>query len=463
VRNDSIYLISPLGGAERKIATAMTQRLAWTPDGKSIAFNDGPLGRRGGVILLDVKTGQRRQLTNPQAAEGGDFLFDFSPDGRRLAFYRSEGSGSPGGQLYVMPLPDGPAKRVDLPHTQVGDFTWAPGAKDLLASISIGGPFSIWRAPVESGKPAPVAGLDDSSPRQLAVSRASGRLAYSRQMSDENIWTQSRGLKNQLVVSTRRDFSPRLSPDEKRIAFTSDRTGAWEIYVSDLDGGRLVQLTSFGDALADGASWSPDGGEIVFAALRDGNRDIYLMRSEGGAVRKLISDPSEEGRPTYSVDGKWVYFRSNRSGKEEIWKMPRAGGTATQFTQGGGFEGFESFDGGTFYFIRGRQAQGLWSMPSAGGAAHAVNGLESVTSGRWAVFEKGICHAQVDPPYAFFQPAGDIICWNSSTQRLSRMGRIDKPIFNGSGAFSVSRDGARFFWAQLDHQDADLVLVENFR
>jgi len=113
----------------------------------------------------------------------------------------------------------------------------------------------------------------------------------------------------------------------------SDRTGGWEIYVTDAQGGHVEQLTSFGNAVADGVRWSPDGREIAFAVVpQGGNRDIYVAPADGGTVRRMNNDPSDEGRPSFSMDGKWIYFRSNRSGKDEIWKMPRGGGAATQVT-----------------------------------------------------------------------------------------------------------------------------------
>src|SRR2546428_11292498 len=89
----------------------------------------------------------------------------------------------------------------------------------------------------------------------------------------------------------------------------------------------------------------------------------------------MTAEPSDEGRPSFSMDGKWIYFRSNRSGKDEIWKMPRGGGAAAQVTQGGGFEAIETLDGKTLYFARSRAESGLWSMPAAGGEAHAVAGF----------------------------------------------------------------------------------------
>jgi hypothetical protein len=46
---------------------------------------------------------------------------------------------------------------------------------------------------------------------------------------------------------------------------------------------------------------------------------------------------------------------------------------------------------------------------------------------------------------------------------VTRMGIVDKPTPSASPGFSVSKDGRRFLWSQVDHQDADLMLVEHFR
>ena len=139
--------------------------------------------------------------------------------------------------------------------------------------------------------------------------------------------------------------------------------------------------------------------------------------------------------------------------------MPRDGGSAVAVTQGGGFEAMESLDGTKLYFARARGVKGLWSMPSSGGAAQAIAGLEAVPAGRWGVTQDGVCYLDI--------PAGNqpkpIVCWNSATGKTSRVGVVEKPFFNAPPSFTVSRDGRRFVWNQTDHADADLVLVENFR
>jgi Tol biopolymer transport system component/tRNA A-37 threonylcarbamoyl transferase component Bud32 len=468
-RGNAIYTISPLGGAERKLADATSSSLAWTPDGKAIAFADSTAVSASPVMLLSLDSRERRQLTHPPQG-ASDVFFAFSPDGKRLAFVRTL-SRSNSGILHVMTLPDGQPRAIDVPQsTFMYDIAWTTDSRAILATVERG-TVSLWRVDADTGKSAQIAGLDDGA-RWPAVAHPSGRLAYSRTFFDENIWVSNRGEAKPVVLSTLRDFNPRLSPDGTRLAFVSDRTGGWEIFVSDDSGGHVVQLTSFGNLVADGIRWSPDGREIAFALLQTGNRDIYTVPVEGGSPRRLTSEPSDEGRPSYSMDGQSLYFRSNRSGREEIWKMPRQGGAPVQITRDGGFESIESVDGRTLYFVRARAVGGLWSMAVAGGEAQPVAGLEAASGGRWDVTTDGVCFLGAGTAASTSadsqSSAGDrvsqpIRCWNAKTGKSTEMAIVNKPVVATPPVLSVSRDGRRFYWHQTDHRDADLVLVEGFK
>ena len=56
-----------------------------------------------------------------------------------------------------------------------------------------------------------------------------------------------------------------------------------------------------------------------------------------------------------------------------------------------------------------------------------------------------------------------ILCWNAKTGKSTEMAIVDKPALTTPPVLSVSRDGRRFFWNQTDHQDVDLVLIDNFK
>src|SRR5262249_6139042 len=126
--------------------------------------------------------------------------------------------------------------------------------------------------------------------------------------------------------TTTAEAEPQFSPDGRKVAFVSTRTGAWEIWLCDTDGSNLVRLTSFGGPGVGGPRWSPrDGRRIAFFGTTgaSGEFQIYVVDAAGGLPRRLSRDDGQpDFRPAWSQDGRWIYFGSSRSGTIQIWKMP---------------------------------------------------------------------------------------------------------------------------------------------
>jgi Tol biopolymer transport system component len=87
------------------------------------------------------------------------------------------------------------------------------------------------------------------------------------------------------------------SPDGRRLAFYAGPQGNHNIYVINIDGTGLVQLTNGGDNL--GPSWSPDGNWIAFTSFRDGNNEIYIMHPDGSGVTRLTNRPNSDWQPRW--------------------------------------------------------------------------------------------------------------------------------------------------------------------
>jgi TolB protein len=88
------------------------------------------------------------------------------------------------------------------------------------------------------------------------------------------------------------------SPDGKMLTFYAGPRPDRDIYLIDIDGENLRQLTDGGDNL--GPSFSSDGKWIAFTSYRDGNNEIYIMNIYGGQVTRLTENAWPEWQPRWS-------------------------------------------------------------------------------------------------------------------------------------------------------------------
>ena len=471
------YLLVPASsGRERRLAetfppeppTLFGAVISWFPDGNHVAIvvRDSPAGRHS-LAVLSLETGARRALTNPAPNGIGDTAVAVSPDGHKVAFARTALARTPFSDIYIadvasdFTLRDAP-RRLAANQPAPVSLAWMPDGAAIVFSAGRG----LWRIGVTGGgtrAPERLA-FAGSQAAHPAVSRDGRRLAYSQREIRQNVWrvelaggSSAAGPPRQLIPSTREDGWPQYSPDGRRIAFLSDRSGVRQIYISDAGGSNLVQLTS----LADGVErpypgWSPDGRRIVFAARVEGNTDLYVVDVQGGAPRRLTREASAEYHPQWSRDGKSIYFASDRTGAPQIWKMPASGGEAVQLTEHGGEGPFESPDGRHLYYFRAGAggAEQVWKRLLSGHSEHQL--LPEVFRGNFAMAGERV----------YFIPQLDVACGCYHLQWLDLATGKKSPLMDVKdvgGGLSVSSDGRSLLYTTVVHTSGDLMLVEGFR
>jgi WD40-like Beta Propeller Repeat len=132
------------------------------------------------------------------------------------------------------------------------------------------------------------------------------------------------------------------------IAFSSDRSGDFEIYTMNPDGSDLKRLTNAPGN--DGpARWSPDGTKIVFSSDRDGNGEVYTMNADGSGQTRLTNDPALDSLPSWSPDGTKIAFTRlpQQTANAEIYVMNADGSGQTQITNAPATA--EGVEGGYFH------------------------------------------------------------------------------------------------------------------
>jgi Tol biopolymer transport system component len=473
-----LWLIPPLGGTERKLGqlqigiVGSPGFLAWCPDSSCLVVTDATgEGQPDALFVLSLESGEKRQLTRSSPPFFGDSNPAIAPDGRALVFRRTP-SPSAGG-LYWLALgpgvtPIGEPRRLTPATLDAAYPAWMPDGKEILFSTGSpggGGRGSLWRLVISGDKAPerlPFVGSDGSMP---AVSRPqpgkAARLVYFRNVGDANIWRIDAPLRGApassppvvAISSTGFDGVSDLSPDGRRVAFQSNRSGELEIWLADLDGSNAIRLTSMSSTVVSVARWSPDGALIAFQSNREGQFEIYVIPAAGGRPRRITSHPATDVTPRFSRDGQWIYFGSNRTGFMQVWKAPTSGGDAVQVTARGGIQPTEGIDGADLYFVTGLEQTEIWRLPTSGG--QPVKLLEGVLSGAtFAVVETGIYYIDDHPGQARLQ------FLDLATGRTTTVARdLGDIVFH----LSASADGRTILYSRTDFSIQDLQLVEDFR
>ncbi|HWB09157.1 MAG TPA: hypothetical protein VG826_08035 [Pirellulales bacterium] len=117
-----------------------------------------------------------------------------------------------------------------------------------------------------------------------------------------------------LPIGLDRPIFPSWRDRGRRLVFTSNASGRFQIYTIDAAGGAARNLTGTATE-EDQPACSPDGSRILFTSNRDGNREIYVMDSDGKNQVNLTNNPGFDSDSAWSPDGKRIAFASDRSGK----------------------------------------------------------------------------------------------------------------------------------------------------
>ncbi len=134
------------------------------------------------------------------------------------------------------------------------------------------------------------------------------------------------------------NVEPAVSPDGKKLAFSSDRSGKPMIYTMDSDGKNAKRIT-FGGKYNSTPTWSPDGKVLAFAGYEKDHFDIFTINVDGTGLKRLTEatridtkKPATNEDPTFSPDGRHVMFISDRTGTKQLWIVNSDGSNERRIT-----------------------------------------------------------------------------------------------------------------------------------
>jgi Tol biopolymer transport system component/DNA-binding winged helix-turn-helix (wHTH) protein len=317
----AIYMLPSDGGPTAKLIDlpSWSYGLDWSPDGRTLAYSDAAPGEKPVIALIDTATRAVQPIeTSPDSA--GDVKPAFAPDGRRLAFIRSDRLDRQ--RIVVADREGGDERVLALPPQQIRGLDWMPDGEALIYSARSGRGFGLWRLALNAGatpEPLPIDGDDLWNP---SASR-DGRVVVEEVDQDSDVWRAdlARSRATAFIRSTADDYDAAYAPDGGRVAFVSERSGTPEIWLRDARG-RTRQLTKLQGGAVRQISWSPDGRRLAFVAEDDGEAAIYAMDAAGGTLTALRRDATTYLPVGWAADGEAVHVMAAAAGD---WRLERLG------------------------------------------------------------------------------------------------------------------------------------------
>lgn len=285
-----VMVLPSNGGTERVVGGCDPRNppsFDWSYDGRGLVFGSRgtPVGGVG-LRLLDFASGEWRLLDYGATPSDVDFAPRYSPDGRWIVFVRN----SPVGDLFRIPSTGGRAQRLTRLHADIRGWDWMPDGRSIVLARWSGSESRLLQLDLDGGLVRDM-GLPDAMEPSIAARTPA--LAFTEARSYFGIHRVALGGQHQverMFASSGRDRLPVIAPDNRQLVFTSDRSGEFGLWWTDLrrpDSLRLIN--GLRPESWHPPDWSRDSGRLLVVGEGEGGFGLYEVTPSSGQVVRLPS------------------------------------------------------------------------------------------------------------------------------------------------------------------------------
>ena len=457
-----LYQMPVLGGTPRQLIRDVDSPVSFSPDGKQFAFIRGvPEKSEVHVVIAAADGTGEHTLASLSAIVAESYLLGpaWSPDGKTIATACECKGKTERWELRAYPLDGGEPRLLYFSEFGIGRPQWLPDGSGLLAVMgeaSQGNRGQIWLVPYPQGAARRLTNdLSNYAAFNLDMTRDGKTLVTVDTQQSSNVW-----------------LAPANNPSQMRQITSGEPAGTDRGALSMMPDGSVLAVTQRHDivsvspaglsrkllnvSLQDGVALSGcgDGRYIVYHAYADGRNNIWRMDADGSNPTKL-TDAQDNVGPNCSPDGKWLVYSS----RAEVNRLPIEGGTPTRLANdnfGGSLR--ISPDGKLVAYLGLLDSKtaldGRFVIPSTGGAPlYKLAFVAGTHQSQWAPDGRAIDY--------LLTRDGVTNIW-----RQPLAGGAPKQVTNFSSGlmfnFVWSRDGKQLAMAR-GSVSSDIVLISNLR
>ncbi len=461
-----IYVMNANGDAPVRVSD-FGYSPSWSPDGRQILAGTEKIPQpstrptRSQLWIIDLKSGQRQRIS-----EGDALQPTSSPHYKRIAYWSRPDRYGQREHIWTIPVSGGqPVAVTDGSSTDLNPV-WSPDGKYLYFSSNRGGSSNIWRVLIDedngvvTGAPEAVTSIGAAtSVLYLSFSRT-GQLAYSAQTDIRNLrsisFNPTLGTVGKPVAVTEGSLQlwfPDVSPDGQWL--TAYSMGQQRhIYIMRTDGTNQRDLTP--DTYRHAwPRWSPDGQRIAFTSRRTGDYELWMMNRDGSNLHQVTQSNGGHYSP-WSVDGSMMAYSIHTPKNDCVIINPDKAWADQKFIYLSPLSDASMAFEGWSWTTDGKKLAGIRHLPNGVHSGIGIYDLETRTYdwltdfGDWPLWLN-------DNRHLLFVSQGDIYLFDTASRKYHQIFEVtDQDVDIGSPA--LSRDNRTLYFTYVA-AEADIWLM----